>query len=126
MNKLVNGKFTGTACGLIKRGDRGNDENDCDVVSVCEIGGRVGCSCREKSEKWKAPVIKSLKGCESGAHRSKQTLIPHFLFMYPNSKPLTPIPLLFLPHSLLVSLLLNEYTVFQLAEPLSPPPSSSE
>lgn len=42
MNKLVNGKFTAPACGLIKPGDRGDDENDCDFVcvymSVCAMG----------------------------------------------------------------------------------------
>lgn len=34
VNKLVNGKFTAPACGLIKPGDRGDDENDCDFVCV--------------------------------------------------------------------------------------------
>lgn len=89
MNKLVNGKFTAPACGLIKPGDRGDDENDCDFVcvfrSVCVLGmvGR-GALVREKErEKWKAPVIKSPKECERGAHRSKQTLSPDSsLFIY--------------------------------------------
>lgn len=109
MNKLVNGKFTGTACGLIKPGDRGNDENDRDVVSVCEIGGRVGCSCREKSEKWKAPVIKSLKGCERGAHRSKQTLsLDSSLFIY--------VPQLKAPHTHPSSLSPSLFTCLPLAE----------
>lgn len=53
MNKLVNGKFTAPACGLIKPGDRGDDENDCDFlcvfrsvcVCVCMMGmRRGGCS----------------------------------------------------------------------------------
>lgn len=82
MNKLVNGKFTAPACGLIKPGDRGDDENDCDFfvcvfMSVCACDGDEegwGCSQRKEREEWKAPVIKSVKECERGAHRSKQTL----------------------------------------------------
>lgn len=35
MNKLVNGKFTAPACGLIKPGDREDDENDCHCHFVC-------------------------------------------------------------------------------------------
>lgn len=34
VNKLVNGKFTAPACGLIKSGDGEDDENDCDFVYV--------------------------------------------------------------------------------------------
>lgn len=41
VNKLVNGKFTAPACGPIKPGDRGDDENDCDLcVCVCVMGMR--------------------------------------------------------------------------------------
>ena len=112
MNKLVNGKFTAPACGLIKPGDRGDDENDCDFVCVCVcVMGmrrrrrrRRGGVVRERErEKWKAPVIKSLKECERGAHRSKQTLSPDSsLFIYaPRLEP--PVPLHSLPRSLLVS-----------------------
>lgn len=104
MNKLVNGKFTAPACGLIKPGDRGDDENDCDFLCVCVClcdgdEGRGGCSQRKEREKWKAPVIKSLKECERGAHRSKQTLSrDSSLFIYaPRLEP--PIPL----HSLYLS-----------------------
>lgn len=46
----------------------------------------MGCSRRMRGEKWKAPVIKSLKECERGAHPSKQTLrldSPGFLSMHP-------------------------------------------
>lgn len=35
VNKLVNGKFTAPACGLIKPGDREDDENDCHCHFVC-------------------------------------------------------------------------------------------
>lgn len=35
MNKLVNGKFTAPACGLMKSGDREDDENDCHCYFVC-------------------------------------------------------------------------------------------
>lgn len=41
MNKLVNGKFTAPACGLIKPGDREDDENDCHCHFVCLCSG--GC-----------------------------------------------------------------------------------
>lgn len=66
----------------------------CSGVCVCdgdEKGG--GCVVRERErEKWKAPVIKSLKECERGAHRSKQTLsLDSSLFIYaPRLKPPHP------------------------------------
>lgn len=58
VNKLVNGKFTAPACGLIKPGDRGDDENDCDFCvcvheCVCVMGMRRGGggAVRERREK---------------------------------------------------------------------------
>ncbi len=48
VNKLVNGKFTAPACGLIKPGDRGDDENDCDFVCVCVCV----CVCVSECVRW--------------------------------------------------------------------------
>lgn len=56
VNKLVNGKFTAPACGPIKPGDRGDDENDCDLcVCVCDGDEKEeveeGVAVGERSEK---------------------------------------------------------------------------
>lgn len=64
---------------------------------VCD-GDEEGGAVRERGrEKWKAPVIKSLKECERGAHCSKQTLsLDSSRFIYaPRLKP--PVPLHSLP-----------------------------
>lgn len=101
MNKLVNGKFTAPACGLIKPEDRGDDDWDfvCVLRSVCvcdgdEDGGGGGRRGGVVREKWKAPVIKSVKECERGAHRSKQTFSrDSSLFIYAPPIPLHSLPL---------------------------------
>lgn len=65
-------------------------------VCVCDWDEEGGVVREREREKWKAPVIKSLKECERGAHRSKQTLsLDSSLFIYaPRLEP-PPTPSLF-------------------------------
>lgn len=51
VNKLVNSKFTASACGLVKFGDREDDENDCCCYFLCACVQECVC---EEDEEWGA------------------------------------------------------------------------
>lgn len=71
----------------------------CFFLCVCDADeeGCVGGGIRIKGgEKWKAPLIKSVKECERGAHGSKQTLSrdSSLFFIYALPRHHCPPPLL--------------------------------